>query len=286
MKTTLRLLMPQWQGGNNPAYVFGPNLLAWLAPKDENAIEVEVPVEPDDGLPLPFERGVAGRSVLQKQAHAASKILEAYQPERVIVFGGDCLVSLAPFAYLNEKYDGELGVLWLDAHPDISTSQMHPHEHVMVLGNLLGHGDPGFAPIKRPLRPDQVMYGGLQKMTPEEETVVQRLHLRWAGPGDLASSSQPVLKWMKEKNIRHLAVHFDLDVLDPMLFRSLLFTKPGAPPVDASSGEMTLRQITRLMQDVSAQADVVGFSIAEYLPWDAMNLHEFFASIPIFGPQA
>ena len=29
---TLRLLMPQWQGGNNPPYHFGARLLSWLAP--------------------------------------------------------------------------------------------------------------------------------------------------------------------------------------------------------------------------------------------------------------
>ncbi len=32
-KKTVRLLMPQWQGGNNPHYSFGAELLAWLAPK-------------------------------------------------------------------------------------------------------------------------------------------------------------------------------------------------------------------------------------------------------------
>jgi hypothetical protein len=29
----------------------------------------------------------------------------------------DCLVDLAPFAYLNERYGGELAVLWIDAIP-------------------------------------------------------------------------------------------------------------------------------------------------------------------------
>ena len=29
---TLRLLFPQWQGGNNPPYYLGAKLLDWLAP--------------------------------------------------------------------------------------------------------------------------------------------------------------------------------------------------------------------------------------------------------------
>ncbi len=32
---TIRLLMPQWQGGDNPNYSFGAELLAWLAPDND-----------------------------------------------------------------------------------------------------------------------------------------------------------------------------------------------------------------------------------------------------------
>ena len=44
---TLRLLFPQWQGGNNPPYFFGSQLLAWLAPPAQGAVEeVSVPAPP------------------------------------------------------------------------------------------------------------------------------------------------------------------------------------------------------------------------------------------------
>jgi arginase len=49
--STLRLLMPQWQGGGyNPAYPLGAQLLAWLAPPSTAAFE-EVPISrSDEGL--------------------------------------------------------------------------------------------------------------------------------------------------------------------------------------------------------------------------------------------
>lgn len=286
MPDTLRLLMPQWQGGNNPAYSLGGKLLAWLAPagKSENMVVAEVPIEPDDGNPLPLEKGVMGRSVLLRQLQSASDRIAKHPPKRIIVLGGDCLVSQAPFAYLNEKYEGRLGVLWLDAHPDVSTPEMHRHEHAMVLGNLLGEGDAEFAAkVKVPLNPKLVMYGGLQQITAQEQEIVGRLGLRAASPQDLAETSQPVLDWIKENKIEHLAIHFDLDVLDPTLFRSLLFAQPGGPAVDAPHGEMTLAQIARLVGDVSQHTDVVGFSIAEYLAWDEINLYNALASMPIFN---
>jgi|GEM_PF-6627142 len=44
MSKTLRILMPQWQGGNNQAYYFGAILLSWLVPNENNQKEVSVPV--------------------------------------------------------------------------------------------------------------------------------------------------------------------------------------------------------------------------------------------------
>lgn len=120
-------------------------------------------------------------------------------------------------------------------------------------------------------------------MTPQETEIVERLNLSKAGPHELADNSLPIVEWIEENHIEYLAIHFDLDVLDPKVFRSLLFSEPGGVPIEASSGEMTLPQVARVIQDVSRQADVVGLSIAEHLPWDALNLHNFLASLPIFN---
>lgn len=283
MTKTLRLLMPQWQGGNNPPYFFGAKLLACLAPDSDNALQVEVPVEPYGGTALPNENGVVARTVLLQQLKSAHNLLDTHQPDRVIVFGGDCHVSQAPFAYLNEKYEGKLGVLWLDAHPDVSTPNMHKHEHAMVLGNLLGEGDPVLAAeVKTPLQPELVMYGGLQEPSSAEAEIVNRLNLRKAGPKELAGKSDAILDWIAQYGIEHLAIHLDLDVLDPSIFRSLLSSQPGSERFSATNGEMTLTQVARVIQDVSQKTDIVGLAIAEYLPWDAINLHSFMDSLPIF----
>jgi arginase len=280
---TLRLIMPQWQGGNEPSYSFGTKLLSFLAPSGKNDMEVEVPVEPYDEMPLPMEHGVIAHSVLLRQLKSASKIIEAYQPERIITFGGDCLVSQAPFAYLNEKHNGKLGVLWLDAHPDVSTPDMFQNIHAMVLGNLLGEGEKDFAAeVKVPLNPELVMYGGLQEMTPQESQIVERLNIRKAGSKELAENSQPILDWIKNQEIKHLAIHLDLDVLNPRLFRSLLFAKPEGEPIQASQGDMSFSQIERIIQEVSQQTEIVGFTIAEYLPWDALNFYNFLKKLPVF----
>lgn len=55
---TLRLLFPQWQGGDNPP---GSQLLSWLATEHIGPVE-EVPVSVPDGSTLPLEGGIVGRS--------------------------------------------------------------------------------------------------------------------------------------------------------------------------------------------------------------------------------
>lgn len=285
MANTLRLLMPQWQGGNNPPYSFGAKLLAWLAPSCSDSPVIEVPVEPYNGTELPIEGGVVAKSMLLNQLMSATKIIETHQPDKIVMFGGDCLVSQAPFSYLNEKYNGNLGVLWLDAHPDVSTPDMFNHAHAMVLGNLLGEGDRDFAShVKVPLKPELVMYGGLQETTEQEKEIINRLNIRRAGAHDLSTSSAPVIEWLQKNEIKQLAIHLDLDVLNPTLFRSLLFANPdpNAVPIDAPSGDMSLQQLSRLIQDVEKHTEIVGLGVAEYFPWDAMNLRDFLETLPIF----
>lgn len=281
---TLRLNMPQWQGGTEPAYRFGAELLRWLAPAHEGPEEtVAVPAASEQ--PLEIERGIKARTALLSQARAARAAIERRQPERIVTLGGDCLIDLAPMAYLNRRYDGKLGVLWIDAHPDIMSPAEFSHAHAHVLGMLLGRGDEEFtAEVERKLDPARVMIAGMSAWTQAEGRILQELGIRHTPAADIATGSQPILDWIRVEGISHLAVHFDLDVLDAAHFSPLLFNKPDQPQGTFDGivqGTMRLEQVVRLLQDVSAACDVVGLAIAEFLPWDMLRLKNALASLPI-----
>lgn len=288
-KKTLRLLMPQWQGGDyditpssGEIYPMGARLLAFLAPESDAPL-VEVPVESYAGTPRPRQNGVVWQDVVLRQAQAAKRIIDEHAPDRIIVFGGDCHVTQAPFAYLNEQYEGKVGLLWLDSHPDISTPQNYDREHAMVLGNLMGRGDPILAKeVKVPFKAGQVLLIGMDgfNATYEQDTV-NALGLRVIRPGDIADNNEAILRWLRENKLEHIAIHFDLDVLDPKYFYSQLLMKPGDEPFDTMPGKLTLPQITRLIKDVSLASDVVGLGFAEHMPWDAWNLKKMMSEIPI-----
>ena len=45
---------------------------------------------------------------------------------------------------------------------------------------------------------------------------------------------------------------------------------------------MKLKEIVRLLTDVSEKAEIVGMSITEHLPWDAFRLRDALSQIHIF----
>ena len=280
---TLRLNLPQWQGGDEPAYRFGAELLRWLAP-DHSAPEETVAVPQPDGRAPEVDRGIKARKSLLLQAHAARAAIERHDPDRIVTLGGDCLVDLAPIAYLNRKYP-KLGVLWIDAHPDVMSAAEFSHAHAHVLAMLLGRGDEAFtAEVPEKLTASRVMIAGMNAWTDAEGPILKELGIRHTPAADIADNSQPVLDWIEAEEITHLAVHFDLDVLDPAHFSPLLFNKPGVP-ADAFDGivqgSMRLEQVTRLLKDAATAADMVGLAIAEHLPWDMLRLKNALADLPI-----
>jgi arginase len=286
-ETTLRLNMPQWQGGNRHDYYFGSELLAWLAPPANGPVETVPVPEPKQGETLELENGILGRKALLRQARTAREAIEKHRPDRIVTLGGDCLIDLAPMAYLNTRYGGNLGVLWVDAHPDVLTPKETPHAHAQVLGALLGRGDPDLVgEVDTPVKPSRVMYAGLDAWMPVEGEVINRLGLRRAGAASLADTSSSVLDWIASEGIAHLAIHFDVDVLDPTKFGPVLFNEPDAT-ADALAGvprgRMAPDQVVRLLQDTAGACDVVGLAIAEYMPWEAITTRTMLRKLPLLA---
>lgn len=283
MPKTLRLLAPDWQAGDQPVYYLGAQLLSWLAPKNAHQTEVRLPIAAPHGELLTRENGVTAQATVRKNVELAQHAITTEQPDKIITFGGNCLVSQAPFSYLHEKYGEDLGVLWLDAHPDISTPAIFQNEHAMVLGNLLGHGDPALAElVAQPFNPNNLRYVGLQQPTADEVPLLHQLGLSYQLETDADIDIAAIQAWITAHHFKHLAIHFDLDVLDPQWFKGQYFAEPGRVDFPAAAGKLTPATVLQLLAQLSANNDIVGLTLAEYLPWDAVTLQKFMAKINIF----
>lgn len=284
---TIRLVMPQWQGGNNPAYHFGAELLAWLAPAT-NAPVVVVPVTPP-AEPLVSENGIVGRSQLVKQLASARTLIAQQSPDKIVVLGGDCLVDLAPFAWLSERYQEKLGVLWIDAHPDVMTPAQFEHAHAHVLGALLGNGDVDLtAAVTTPVAASRVMIAGINEPLEYEADFIRENGINTCSPEEVRAGTSRIAEWIESEGITHLAIHFDLDVLNYKKFRSVLFANPDYDENKfdgVAKGKLEINEVISLIQQVNGLTTLVGLGIAEHLPWDMINLKAMLEKLPLLNEK-
>jgi arginase len=192
-------------------------------------------------------------------------------------------------AYLNTRYGGNLGVLWVDAHPDVLTPKNFAQGNAQVLGALLERGDPELvSEVDTPLKPSRVMYAGLDSWMPIEDEVITTLGLRHAGADALANSFAPVLSWIEGEGITQLAVHFDVDVHDPKQFGPTFGNDPNPPAdvqtdLDFPSGRMAPEHVVWLLHDVAAVCGIVGLAITEYVPWEAIVTRNLLRKLPLLA---
>ncbi|CCF58607.1 hypothetical protein KAFR_0F00125 [Kazachstania africana CBS 2517] len=232
------------------------------------------------------EDGVVFKSDLLTQLAAARSALERYKPEKIVTLGGDCLVSLAPFAYLSEKYGEDFGILWIDTHPDISQPGQLNHAHTYVLGNLMGHGENDFVSklVPKPAGASNVMIAGIHDPFDHEEEFLTRYNVSTCSAKEVQAGAKSVPQWIHDRKIKKLAIHIDLDVLNEAKFHSLLFSRPDAPDkYGYAQGELSMQNVIDLVNQVKEDCTIVGITVAEYLPWDAINLKAMLQKLPLIG---
>ena len=279
---TIRLLYPDHVSGGLEAYHFGANLLQHILPANPDQPLVRVELPPPDGREKAVSQGIYALDEVLSGIRDAQAKLAAARPDRVITLGGNCLVSLAPFDYLRGLYP-ELGIIWIDAHPDVSTVQDgYPYAHAMVLGALMGHGAPPLRDQRKnpPFRPDQLLYVGLQPMHAYQEQSLRRMGIPNQVQGDRPVDLGRIRDFLGRFD--RVLVHLDVDVLDERRFHDTYFANPDLSGDGSGGGKLSMQTLADVLATVTDGADVVGFTIAEYLPFDAYRLHKLFAGLPLF----
>ena len=279
---TIRLLYPDYVSGGLETYYFGAHLMAHILPENERQPLVKVKIAPPDGWEKRVTDGIYGKEEVLAGIREAMKVIEEEQPDRIITIGGNCMVSQAPFDYLHGRY-ANTGIIWVDAHPDVSmVKDQYPNAHAMVLGSLLGYGDASLSDLmkNRKFQADEILYVGLQGLHDYQEQFLKDMGVNYrVQTGDFVSEEE-MRKFMDRFD--HILVHLDIDVLDPTLFHSTYFANPELVGDGSGGGRMTMDKLTEVLHCITDYTDVVGLTIAEYLPFDEEKLHKMFAGLDIF----
>lgn len=279
---TIRLLYPDHVSGGLDAYYFGANLLQYILPSNERQPVVKVDIMPPDGKEKAVTNGIYAEEEVLSGIKDAQRKIAAEDPDKIITVGGNCIVSLAPFDYLHGKYE-KVGIIWIDAHPDVSTvDDGYPNAHAMVLGSLLGRGAEQLTKaMKNPMfKPNEILYIGLQPLHDHQEKYLNETGVKYKVQ-DKAFVTDPEIKAFIDR-FDHILIHLDIDVLDERLFHSTYFANTELVGDGSGGGKMTIEKLSEILCLITENTDVVGFTIAEYLPFDEYKLHKMFAKIKMF----
>jgi arginase len=286
--TTLRLEWPQWQGGepqgvahytpglsveeSRTVYGLGGQLTAVLAPEhDGPTARVCVPGYSGD---LPVVDGIVGKGeVIRQHLDALSQIRDA-DADRVLTLGGTCAVSLTPFAYLAARYADDLAVIWLDSHADCNLPG-GPNQgfNTMVVSHLCGRGDADVLDcVPATLPTHRVLLAGVHGWDDQDSHTHESWGLHLVPPAGTDEFRGEVLRWIRATGVRHIAIHFDLDVIDSGEHAfGMAWEKNGISKATAMG----------TIAAIADEFDLVGLTVAEFVPREAVVLRSMLASLPL-----
>jgi arginase len=285
---TLRLLWPQWQGAAEymvaqltsgipldqarRGYSTGTTVLQAILPAHRGpTATVPVSLE-DEGIRS--RDGVEAKEAVLRQLDAALRLIDSSDAGRILTLGGECSVSVAPFASLAAKYGEDLAIVWVDSHPDVGTpASDYPGYHAMAVAVLIGHGDADIVKLLPATIPgSRIALAGLHAWTDDDFPNIAKWGLSTFSPNDLRESTQPLLQWLNTTGCSRVAIHLDVDVVD---CNETIFGL-GAEP-----DGLTSSQVRRVITDIQGAAEVVGLTIAEYIPRQVMAVQRLLNGLPL-----
>ncbi|GAB3440433.1 arginase family protein [Phycicoccus ginsengisoli] len=288
--TTLRLEWPQWQGGepqavahytpgldsdeSRIAYGVGGQLTALLAP-DHHGPTARVPV-PEYTEDLPVVDGIVGKHEVIRQHEEALTLIRQAGADKIVTLGGTCAVSLTPFSYLAQRYPDDLAVVWLDSHAD-SNLPGGPNcgFNTMVVSHLSGHGETDVLNhLPATVPPQRILLAGVHGWDDQDSHTHEGWGLQLVPPADEKDFIDRVLAWLRASGARHVAIHFDLDVINSDEHAFGMAWEPDG---------ISRATATNTIAKIAAEFDLVGLTVAEFVPREAVALRSILRGLPLIG---
>lgn len=195
-----------------------------------------------------------------------------HRGHRPLLIGGDHSISIATVSAVVDHYrgirgpDASVGLLWVDAHPDLNTPESSPsgNLHGMVARTLLGEGPSTLVSLgesQPKLKPHQLSQLGLRDVDPPERQFIRSAGITACSMRDIDcvgvyACMQRCLDALASCSAG-IYVSFDLDVCDPSI----------APGVDTPvRGGLSFREAHLVMELIAERNDILGIELVEYDP--------------------
>lgn len=250
------LINGQWQGGADIETLYGAKEIEKMYLSDQECRHAEISEDTD----LVMEDLIIGNQIIKEQTRSTFELLNITSPLKLFTIGGGCDADIASLAYMNQKYNGDLTVVWFDAHGDINSPE-ESESHLffgMPLRMLLGNEH--FSDIiETPLYAGQVINVGGRDLDASEIEYMQVYGI----PVISSDKIEEVIPQIVSRGHQKIYIHLDLDCLEPSDFSSTPLPVPGG---------IRVSQLEKLLKHMKADFDIVGMGLYEYKPCANRNI--------------
>jgi arginase len=133
----------------------------------------------------------------------------------------------------------------------------------------------------QPFLPEDILYVGLQDLHDYQQEFLDKIGVNYKVQTKNFISDEEIKTFVESH--KHILIHMDIDVLDEKLFHSTYYANTDAIGDGAGGGKMTLEKLGDILKLIEKNSNMVGFTIAEYLPFDEHKLHNMLSELKIFG---
>jgi arginase len=253
----MNMLFPQWQGGGQDLSTYE----GAIELKDMYLNDVKLSyVNVNTHIAGKEKHGIVGYDDILAQLSEAKNLIMDTEPNTLFTIGGGCDADIVAISYMNRLMQGDMALLYFDAHGDLNTptSSVSKHFYGMAVRTLLGDGDVEVRnKLFSQLIHSQVVMAGIRELDSEESEYIHHNNIQVVSVSDIDKHSGNVMKALADTGKGHVYIHIDLDVLNPKEF-------PHVPmPVENGIRNESLLNALATIQDTY---DIVGMGIFEYKP--------------------
>ena len=199
------------------------------------------------------------------EASAAKAAQTIKDGHKLIGLGGDHSVTLGLFSGASVAVEGEIGMIYFDAHGDMNTHEttLTGNIHGMHLASLMGFGDERLVKVfgdNVKLKTENLIHVAGCDFDQAELDLVARENLKTFGIADmLANGMGPLLEMIDglAKRVPNIYISIDLDSID-----SLYAPGAGMP----NRGGLSYREIVAMANYIGKRCHVIGVDVVEYNP--------------------
>lgn len=183
---------------------------------------------------------------------------------RYLFLGGDHLITYFSLRALKEVFCEPIGILYLDAHPDLYQEyNRNPYSHACVLQRLIDETD---------IPPNKIVQIGIRASTPDQQTFCESNNITsLSATNYITNRNQFSKEYFKQtfNDVKSVYLSIDLDVLDPAFAPGVGNPEPGG---------LSTRDLVSLINQFQG-LPLIGFDIVEYCPvYDYSNITAFAAA--------